>query len=747
MLSRKSITTALSCNNCNYRVLADFAASASIQLRPLKPLRLLPLPQRQTFRAIARKAAESDINLLNSTDAAHDDRSETAIFSESLPPVPEPEPEASDNLTETYTPWYLQEHTAQVKQDQSPYAERQRIPDLPENPPPALRPILQHISTDLGLDDLSLLDLRHLDPPPALGSNLIMIIGTARSEKHLHVSADRHCRWLRSTYKMHPSADGLLGRNEMKLKLRRKARRSKMLRNVGASEGVEADEDLHTGWVCVNIGKVEPAASQLEMEREQEQESQGFVGFGSRFEGVRLVVQMFTENKRAQFDLETLWGGVLRRRAAKEKEGERETVTKVEASNSEEEDENKPQAIEVQGNHEEYHRIPAQGNLASLQRQLGLGNQQVRAYHSHKAAFHASEMEGRGLPDSFDLSTASESSIDPSEASLIHESTPNQTDSARSLQFLLQNLQSAPEHQAREMLQVEEPISAWSTPRSPFMESFTNNFPPFPDASHWQSLIALALMRVKIFACNRRNLLQDLISVQQAGEHITRETYLEVLGTVAEAKSDARTTAYIFEILDMMTYEGYSILDEDVFHLLHKAIGRPYAHPSSFVSRNEESTANPTPEVNHSSEPGQSFEDKERVLATMDHFLITFDSDASYYSLLESYANDRYWPGFLSVWSSLPRRMRSRSRKMYNLFYETLANSGNKNLISDVLHDAISDMAVEEPPVEFDSEIAEQIASCVKVAVPDIEGSMENRKKPMGEWATIWGRCQRALSM
>ena len=83
-----------------------------------------------------------------------------------------------------------------------------------------------------------------------------MLIGTARSEKHLHVSADRLCRWLRSTYKLRPNADGLLGRNELKLKLKRKAKKAKLL---GSSTDENADDGVRTGWVCVDVGVVQEA--------------------------------------------------------------------------------------------------------------------------------------------------------------------------------------------------------------------------------------------------------------------------------------------------------------------------------------------------------------------------------------------------------------------------------------------------------------------------------------------------------
>lgn len=177
------------------------------------------------------------------------------------------------------------------------------------------------MSVELGLDDLTLLDLRQLDPPPALGSNLLMIIGTARSEKHLHVSADRLCRWLRTEYKMSPYADGLLGRNELKLKIRRKVKRARLMSAVG-SKGTgsgELDDGIRTGWVCVNVGRVE--GGELPEDQSKLQRVEGMVGFGAHSKGCNIVVQMLTEEKRGEVDLEKLWTGIMNRaRTQREKE-------------------------------------------------------------------------------------------------------------------------------------------------------------------------------------------------------------------------------------------------------------------------------------------------------------------------------------------------------------------------------------------------------------------------------------------
>ena len=263
-----------------------------------------------------------------------------------LPPVPESDPSDTSNALQsspaaeqveaepqTSIPWYLQvEEPAPPTTNFSPLLSRQEIPPLPENPPAILSPVLEYLSTQVGLDDLVLLDLRHLDPPPALGSNLIMIIGTARSVKHLNVSADRLCRWVRREYQLRPFADGLLGRNELKLKLRRKARRLKLAQSVGNTkmEQESVDDGITTGWICVNMGVVDvdiPEAhdqqdsvkttiDQRQAENEvgeDEEEYQNpveedtYVGFGSQVNAPRIVVQMFTEEKRVDMDLEGLW--------------------------------------------------------------------------------------------------------------------------------------------------------------------------------------------------------------------------------------------------------------------------------------------------------------------------------------------------------------------------------------------------------------------------------------------------------
>lgn len=81
-----------------------------------------------------------------------------------------------------------------------------------------------------------------------------------------------------------------------------------MLGAVGASDPGVPDDGTRTGWVCVNVGSVDDGVST----GEDAEGKQDFVGFGRRSEGAKIVIQMMTEEKRGELDLENLWQGVLR---------------------------------------------------------------------------------------------------------------------------------------------------------------------------------------------------------------------------------------------------------------------------------------------------------------------------------------------------------------------------------------------------------------------------------------------------
>ncbi|KAK8080568.1 hypothetical protein PG997_008386 [Apiospora hydei] len=182
------------------------------------------------------------------------------------------------------------------------------LPEVPADSPAIIQSLLEYASEEMGLEELSLLDMRELNPPAALGPNLIMLFGNARSERHLHVSASRLVRWLRYQHKVHADADGLLGPNERKTKLRRKAKRAKLLGTMGTDD---ADDGISTGWICVNLGTLNRSSEDVTVVSEDGR----IAGFGVPQKGTTVVVQIMTEARRAELGLEILWQRSLERQA------------------------------------------------------------------------------------------------------------------------------------------------------------------------------------------------------------------------------------------------------------------------------------------------------------------------------------------------------------------------------------------------------------------------------------------------
>ncbi|KAK1836815.1 hypothetical protein QBC39DRAFT_337377 [Podospora conica] len=213
------------------------------------------------------------------------------------------EPDAPADTNASDVPWFLE-----VEPPRHPTLlhEPPPLPDIPEGSPALMEPMLKFVSEDLGLDDLSLLDLREVDPPPALGPSLFMLFGTARSERHLHVSADRLVRWLRGRG-ITADADGLLGRNELKTRLRRKARKAKLMGSASVESG--GSDGISTGWICVNLGTIGSSHEETEVVDDFGK----VTGFGVADTGDTVIVQVMTESRRKELDLERLWNGMLKR--------------------------------------------------------------------------------------------------------------------------------------------------------------------------------------------------------------------------------------------------------------------------------------------------------------------------------------------------------------------------------------------------------------------------------------------------
>ncbi|KAJ0338787.1 hypothetical protein COL154_012046 [Colletotrichum chrysophilum] len=293
MASRPAFA-ALGCLQCRGRVLRAITANSNQILRAPALATAVPLRPHNLRRAFSTLPPDAP---KPTTESGTEEPAST---------TPEAAPSTHEGVEESKasedTPWFLQVDppTHAPAQHVSP------LPELPESPPAILEPLMKYVYEEMGLDELSLLDLRAMDPPPALGPNLLMLFATARSERHLHVSSSRLVKWLRHTHRIESNADGLIGPGELKTKLRRMRRKAKLL---GSSATITpgGDDGISTGWICVNLGTLGAKYG----EGAHFDAEGNMSGFGAPVSGTTIVVQVMTDARRKELDLERLWSQQL----------------------------------------------------------------------------------------------------------------------------------------------------------------------------------------------------------------------------------------------------------------------------------------------------------------------------------------------------------------------------------------------------------------------------------------------------
>jgi hypothetical protein len=706
---------ATGCASCRLTLLRSFTSIAGAPIRaPVIASRFRSCPTSIQERQSSRIASESEAWKDDIEDSKQAGRIKEAIQVE----LEDPE-EPLEEVEVSAVPWYLQVDSPQ--RAPQPLSERQRIPELPEAPPPILQPLLQQISVELGLDNLYLLDLRKLDPPPALGANLLMVIGTARSEKHLHVSADRLCRWLRSTYKLRPNADGLLGRNELKLKLKRKAKKAKLL---GSSSDENADDGVRTGWVCVDVGVVEEAEGEAIAPPKQD-----FVGFGRRTEGVRLVVQMLTVEKREEIDLESLWSGILRRGTQPQLEEVKEDSEALTTGNT-----------------------PTPGTLPESMRASGTSSPssilgQTRGFHTtarrlmQEAEPAVSASTANGF-EQFDLDQIRKDAMksivsgDYAKASTdlhqISQHVPQLQDEGWRLcllDLLRAYLASLPREDALQQLESS----------TPFMTCFKGAFSLYPSEFEaeiriWLYVYAKDLGHPHYLKSDLYKLIEELIC---AGVRISRPAYINALRHFLRPNKGANVPIQGLEaaaiILEAMFDQGMDILCEDLLVELQDAASM---HPSAVWPTHPDDT--------HGLHGVRMSPVQRRLHVLCKTIDLPLFSDESRMRLMDIHAKKRHWLEFWDIFRMAPQRGKPNSADIYAFMFGTVAQTGHQRACINVLRTWVPEMEREQPPVAFKGDVAEAIKACLKVVDPYIEQNVLHDLDMNGEWLALWQKCRMA---
>ncbi|WEW61191.1 ATPase synthesis protein 25, mitochondrial [Emydomyces testavorans] len=708
----------IQCYGCRSHVIQSFLAIADITFPA--PLYHKPFPRSQ----VQHQSSFSSLHgqSFRSQSAAHSTSSKEPLDDHGSEQHPDPA-----SQTREHVPWYLKEETAEATSH--PLGQRQLIPPLPDNPPPILEELLQHISVDIGLDDLSLLDLRSRHPPPALGANLIMIIGTARGVKHLNVAADRLCRWLRSTHKLHPIADGLLGRNELKIKLRRKARRAKLASNTMSSFD-EKDDGLTTGWICVNVGCVEngkPATGG---------QKRDFVGFGNVADSARIVVQMLTEEKRADFDLEGLWSGNFPPRSPSEMrafEHQFESFAEKAAMN----------AMNARVSNRDPKTMQKVG--------AGMDHEQKRRLHTTCRVQNISldaVVLGSGETPRQGSAFLQESQLGPSPSVPPPSSQPHSL--SPEIASLLQHLTQLPKEEALRELG-SGPQDNNSTL---FLRLFHQALSNAGQDSDDYILARLELIRAAVTLQHPRYSKTDLFdafkNLAGSGCGISETQALETakaLLSFAENEVDISSAAkrvsrsdidLALQVLNHMSLRGMDILSREVFSMLYTASG--FQVPVRPVNENpcpnsiEAETSHPI--------SAEEFQEirlvQDRMRKIMDAFDIKFGPE-QFLSLLRFHFHHGNYDQFWDTWRQMSLLQLPRSKDFYVLLFRLHAERGNQKRAAECLSSWVPMMAREQPAVRIDADIARVILACLLVADPDVKHRAD--KGDPGEYPNLWNKC------
>ncbi|OWP06459.1 hypothetical protein B2J93_9232 [Marssonina coronariae] len=632
--------------------------------------------------------------------------------------------EAGVEVQESEVPWYLQSGTPNEAPKQLPQC--QRLPNLPTSAPPILQPLMQQISIDLGIDDLSLLDLRKLDPPPAFGANLLMLLGTARSEKHLHVSADRLCRWLRSSYKLRPDAVGLLGRNEMKLKLKRKAKRAKLL---GSANDENTDDGVRTGWVCVDVGSVEGCEEEVKTPRHE-----NFVGFGRRTDRVRIVVQMLTEEKREEIDLEGLWSGILKR------SGQAELAT---------------DGVGIEPSDGLPDKPSSPNTLDRVREGLAVKFGQVQTREMHTFARRMSKVE---VPVSFDErqrvnTKATEESLLQDVRSGNYEMATNCLEQiareGNSLQqdkcklLVLKELRIRLEGLSREHA-VEELGIQDSSEMNAFFVCFNRALSSFPgefeaDTRIWLACFARELGHREYPQSRLFALFEELESY---GVKISAASYLRLLKGILRS-DDGKGDYYgpslaaaemSSAILETMHDQGIEIIDEDILVSLQEVIA-PECSGSG-------------PPYSLSADSEETFELPSLTMSPMQYRLHTlimtvdlpFFRDVSRMRLMDLYARHGHWKQFFEIFRMAPKQGQPQSANVYAFMFRSVAQKCNQKACMAVLRTWIPDLEAEKPAIKLEGDVGKAIEACLIISDPSLEQDALNSPDARGEWLSLWRR-------
>ncbi|KAI5917224.1 hypothetical protein F4810DRAFT_65282 [Camillea tinctor] len=680
MVARQALVTA-GCSHCRLAILNVFTSPVrclpSVRTGPIRPSQIrIPVDRiSSSVRHLSSLPSESSGSSIGAAEARfeQDHEQDHEKDHDEHPGVAPEDPRPGD------IPWYLQveppRHVASV--------EPPPLPEVPSDAPPLIEALLRYASDEMGLGELSLLDLRQLEPPPALGPNLFMLFGTARSERHLNVSAGRLLRWLRAKHHVSADADGLLGPNERKKKLRRKAKRARLL---GTIDDDVADDGIKTGWICVNLGTIGRAG----VESAVVSDDGRVAGFGASKNGFTVVLQIMTESRRTEMGLEMLWEQALertKRRAMK-------AGPKVIAESL-----------------EDLHP----SDKADLSRSQISQNGSSSKISSQRQARHYSTQRASVL----DTPSPIDPLFTPSSTKALGQTLLyDGYQKLRLLEYLRAHLDQLTPLEAQAILGIPN-IGLGTTPFLRILALATKNLPPHQTwefrlfiRKKAQELLNSTLIEppspsrpfLKVPAVPLDNIDLLVKEMRLYGIQPTREQYLQLLSCIYSSGGTdlGERSKLAIELLETMYQRNQAIIANDIIVTLIEAID----DSSSSTDMLDMIAGKAATELIRKVESLI----KQARLPCMD--------DDSLMRLMNVYARRRDWKSLWNVWQMPPRFLQPRSAAMYAHVYRLAASTGSAAICAMALRRCFYEMLHENPMVQPTGKVLSCLLECVDIADP-----------------------------
>ncbi|OTB08150.1 hypothetical protein M426DRAFT_7956 [Hypoxylon sp. CI-4A] len=664
MVARRAITTS-GCAHCRSAILKLFTSppnplpavrTGSLQYRP----RIITTAPVKSFSS--QSVLRESSNNPKSTEQHQEEEDNVLDDQEN--------DDTSKDSNSGNIPWYLQvEPPRHVVSIEPP-----PLPEAPSGSPEIVGSLLEYVSEELGLDELSLLDLRELDPPAALGPNLFMLFGTARSERHLNVSAGRLLRWLRAKHRVYAHADGLLGPNERKTKLRRKAKRAKLLGGVE-----DIDDGIKTGWICVNLGTIGRGKEEAAVVAEDGR----VAGFGVAQSGTTIIVQIMTEFRRAEMGLETLWKKAL---------GEPiEDAPKLEEEKVETSDNLHPLERAILSNSHPT-GTSRKGHFNDTSRRTPF--EQTRFYSTQQAVTNQVSEFGQ----LFHVHTKED--LERVLKSDFHQKR-------RILELLRIRLEELPAKSSRRSV-----LGALDTQQEPtsFLRLSQLACQSLPPDQTWEFRLAIHSMTCDY---SSHNAVETLTDVKQLVEEMgiygiqpTREQCMQLLRCIyrSDIGGIKEQTKLALQLLKTLQQRGQPVLANDVIVTIIEVAAR-YA------------------------ERGKNPEYLELIKRLEDVLLqagLPCMEEPLLMRLMTTYLRLRNWDGFWNTWRTPPRYLRPRSAAMYIHAYNLATATKSRPVCVMIIRRCFQEMLSEEPTVAPTGAVLKALMECIRVADPHAEENAQS---------------------